>query len=849
MTRIPAQNDASADLFATYKPLQDVYDELHDGTQIRPHWQSFVAGLRQIGAGEFQRRWQQMQKVLERTGMAYVGAGIGTPEQDRRARPWQLDPLPVLLPSKEWEQVAQGLRQRSKLLQLVLQDLYGPQDLLRSGVLPEEVIFRHPGYYRCFHGQNPPGNNFLYFYSADLSRSPDGSWWVNGDRTESPSGSGFALENRIIQSRMTPSLFHKENVQRLASYFIKVKEAVLRACSRVTNPRVVVLSNGPESPNFFEDAYLARYLGYTLVEPGDLAVRNNRVMLKTLGGLLPVNVILRRPNSDQCDPLEISHSSNGIPELLQVCRMKNVVVLNPLGSGLVESPIFMTFMPQLCTHLLGEPLILPGVATWRCGDRDSLAYVIENIETLAIKPAYRRRGQKTPIYRVRQEGDKEKIIRMIQSDPNMFVAQEQVVRSTSPAYAKKSLTPAHIALRAFGVLGQNDFEIMTGGLVRLTGELEPLEASLQAGERSKDAWVLSDAPIARVSLLKQPDHAVELKRTGGELPSRIAENLFWFGRNLERADVTARILRTTISRLTSEEQLSEMPEVVILMRTMAEMGIIETGYGVKEMRAQLPPIERSLAQNIFDEQNPMSLRSIVSQIFRLTSRSRDRVSADSWRVLHRVDQGFQPPSTGYWDLSDCLALLDDLVLDLAAFSGIISESITRTQVYHFLDMGRRMERAMQSSRLMRNCLTLPSGDLVAILEALLEISDSLITYRSRYLEEMQLGAVLDLLVTDETNPRSISRQLAQLLDHVNDLPNVANHAGYTVEQHLAMSLLHEVRMFDVTRVRAPDALAAGESLHLLLQEVESLLPKLSDVVSQRYLVHSMPQSHLVEIRP
>ncbi|WP_234824063.1 circularly permuted type 2 ATP-grasp protein [Bremerella cremea] len=849
MTRIPAQNDATSDLFASYKPLGDVYDEFHDGTQVRPHWQSYVNGMREIGAVEFQRRWNQMQKVLDRTGMAYVGAGNSSPEQDRRARPWELDPLPVLFPAAEWGHIVQGLKQRGRLLQMVLQDLYGPQELVRSGVLPAEVLFRHPGYYRCFHGQNPPSGNYLYFYAADLSRSPDGSWWVQGDRSESPSGSGFALENRIIQSRMTPSLFHRENVQRLAGYFMMVKEAVLRSCSRVTNPRVVILSNGSESSNYFEDAYLARYLGYTLVEPGDLAVRGNRVMLKTLGGLLPVDVILRRPNSDQCDPLEIGQCTGGIAELLQVCRMKNVVVLNPLGSGIVESPIFMTFMPQLCQHLLGEPLLLPGVATWRCGDSDALGYVLDNIDNLVIKPAYRRRGTRTPVYRVTSEEQKDKLVRMIQADPAMFVAQEQVARSTSPVYERKTLRPAHIAMRAFGVMGQSEFEIMPGGLVRLTGELQPLEASLQVGERSKDAWVLSSAPIARVTLLKQPEHGVELKRTGGELPSRIAENLFWLGRNLERADVTARVLRTTISRLTSEEQIDEMPEVIILLRTMAEMGMIETGYGVTEIRKQLPPIERNLAANIFDEQNSMSLRSIVTQIFRLTSRSRDRVSSDSWRVLHRVDQGFQPPKAGYWDLSDCLALLDDLVLDLAAFSGIISESITRTQVYHFLDMGRRMERATQSSRLMRNCLVLPAGDLSSILEALLEISDSLITYRSRYLEEMHLGAVLDLLVTDETNPRSIARQLAQLLDHVNGLPSVGKHAGYTVEQRLAMSMLHEVRMFDVTRVRAPDALVAGESLHLLLQEIESLLPKLSDIVTQRYLVHSMPQSHLVEIRP
>jgi len=847
VTAISATQSGNADLFEPYRSQGVAFDEFHEGKQVREHWGSFVDAMRQVGTDEFHRRWLQLQKVLDRTGLAYAAAGI-TGESHRSARPWQLDPFPLLLPDSQWELVSRGVQQRAKLIQLILQDLYGPQDLLRSGMIPPDVLFHHPGYFRSFHGQNPVGNNFLYFYAADIARAPDGKWWVLGDRTESPSGSGFALENRIMQSRLTPSLLHKENVRRLASYFIAVKEAVLRASSRVNNPRIVILSSGPNNPNYFEDAYLARYLGYTLVEAEDLAVRNHRVMLKTLGGLLPVDVIIRRPNSDACDPLEISHSSSGVPELLQACRMKNVVVLNPLGSGILESPVFMTFLPFLCQHFLGESLILPGVATWRCGNPESLDYVLKNINNLVIKPAYRKRGSESPVKYLSELEDKTELIRVLKANPSLYVAQERVLRSTSPAYNDRAIAPAHVALRAFGVLGRDEFNVMPGGLVRLTGEQEPLEASLQLGERSKDCWILSSTPIARVSLLRKSDHLVELKRTGGELPSRIAENLYWLGRNLERADVTARILRTTISRLTSEESIEEMPEVNILLRTMAEMGMVETGYGVDEIRKQLPPIENNLAKSIFDDQNSASLRSVVSQIFRLTSRSRDRVSGDSWRVLHRVDQGFRPPASDYWDLSDVLVLLDDLILDLAAFGGIVSESITRTQVYHFLDMGRRMERAMQASRLLRNCLVLPQGDLVAILEALLEISDSAITYRSRYLEDMYLAAVLDLLVTDETNPRSIARQLVQLLSHVNDLPNVATTAGYTVEQSLAMTLLHEVRMFDVRKVRSPDSLTAGESLHLLLQEIESLLPKLSDVLTQRYLVHSMPRSHLVEIK-
>ncbi|UUO08322.1 circularly permuted type 2 ATP-grasp protein [Blastopirellula sp. J2-11] len=832
-------------LFSQYRKGEGVYDELYDASGLRGAWRPFVQAIESLGVEGFKRRWQQANRALNRNGLAYSS----WKENEKEARPWELDPIPLLIPSEDWDVAVKGLQQRARLLEAILTDIYGHQELMKSNVLPPEVVFSHPGFCRPFHRQRPPANHFLHFYAADMARAPNGKWWVLADRTEAPSGAGFVLENRLIQSRTLPTIFHQANVQRLAQYFLAFKRAVAAAAPRVENPRVVILSQGSGGPNYFEDAYLARYLGYTLVEASDLAIRNHRVMLKTLGGLIQVDVIIRRPNSEQCDSLELSHTSEGVPGLLQASRNGNVAVINPLGSGLVESPIFMAFMPKLCQELFGEPLLTPGVATWWCGDPDQMDHVLANLDTLIVKRAYRMRGRELAFANMVRNQSREATIKMIRSDPHQYVGQEVVKRSTCPVWKSQGIAPAPIAMRAFAVASGDDFEVMQGGLVRVSAAPDPLEMSILAGEKSKDAWVLSQGPVNRVSLLKKAGGPIDLKRTGGELPSRVAENLFWLGRNLERADVCARLLRATIVRLTSESILEEQPETPALLRALADIGQIETGYGIEEIRKQLPPLETALPPAVFDASDSFSLRAIVTEIFRLTTRSRDRVSSDSWRILHRIDKSFTPPAIGQWDLSDLLALLDDLILDLAAFSGIVSESMTRTQIYYFLDMGRRIERALQQVRLLRNCLIEPTGDLTAILEALLEISDSSMTYRSRYLADVQMPAVLDLLLTDETNPRSIARQLVQLLDHVNALPHNTGSGLFSLEQRLAMTLLNETRMCDVTVFRESEDLNPNAPLSLLLQEIESLLPKLADALSNRYLVHAGAQVQLTEIRP
>ncbi len=830
-----------------YTPPSGVYDEfLEDERRPRPHTQRFLEAIDKIGRDEFVHRWQQARRTMQANDFAY--SGYVTPEDT--PRPWELDAIPLLLSPPEWKRVSAALEQRARLLNLTLRDLFGEQSLLKNGVLPPELVFAHPGFLRPLHGQSPPQDCYLHFYAADLARAPDGDWWVLADRTEAPSGLGYALENRVVTSRMLPDVFRKCQVERLAPFFIAANETLRSLAPRHReNPRVVLLSHGPTSPNFFEDAYLARYLGYTLVEGGDLAVRQNQVMLKTLGGLLPVDVILRRQNSSDCDPLELgSKSGLGVAGLTQAVRCGNVGLANPLGSGLIESVAFMAFMPRLCQSLLGEELLMPGVASWWCGQPQGLAHVLKNLDQLIVQPAFRDRGKDGPTRELLASMSKDQLAEAIQAAPHKFAAQERVVRSSVPIW-NQQLRPAHLALRAYAVAAGDSYSIMHGALARTSQSLDPLEISIRRGEGSKDAWVLAEGPVEHVTLLAEQEHAITLRRSSSELPSRAADNIFWLGRQMERAEAVARLLRSTASRLTGETRSTSDLEVPMLLRCLADLGQIEPGYAISDMRGQLPAIEQVLPAAVFDATQPASLRAILDELFRLGSIVRDRISLDTWRIIHVIDEGFRPGFGGVATLMDLLATTDELITELAAFSGIIVESMTRTQAYRFMELGRRIERSLQIIGLVKNCFIPLPETLGPVFETVLEVADSLMTYRSRYLANMQLSAVLDLLLTDETNPRSLVFQLVQLAEHVEQLPRQETQPGYTTEQRVAMSLLNSVRLLEIQKVAETHSLGDYEPLERLAENWESQLPKLSEAISHRYLVHSAPSHQLADMSP
>src|SRR4051812_17611677 len=720
-----------------------------------------------MSRSEYVRRWEQAQRLLRQNSLAYPDLG----DPVARRRPWELDGLPLIIPADEWRTVETALKQRAMLLDLVLRDIFGPQRLLREGVLPSEVLYQHPGFRLPFcRGPGLPDTRMLEFYAADLARAPDGRWWVLADRTESASGAGFALENRIAISGMLPDVSRQCGVERLAPYFIAVKEQLARLAPKHDDePRIVLLSQAAGSINYFEDAFLARYLGYPLAEAGDLAVRRNRLYLKSLAELSPVNVLLRRPNSEHLDPLEVGDTgAQGTAGLLQVARTGNVAIANSPGTGLIESPIFRSFLPRFAQALLGEPLRMPGVATWWCGEPKVLDYVLERLDELIVRPAYRRRGE--PLLQISQLGEMShpELTKLIQSDPGAYVAFERIVRSGAPSWTGDQLQPSYIALRTFAVAQEDGYKVMPGGLARVSPSLGPLELSLLDGERSKDAWVLSDAPVAPISLLIAADEELPLRRGGVDLSSRAAEHFFWLGRHSVRAECLAKLIRSAARRLASEEQVDRIPELPHLLRLLAEQGQIEPGYVVEEIRKQLPSIEKQLPTSAFDEGPPNALRATVTSLVSLAATVRDLMSLDSWRIIRQMNEDFRP-TPGRHGFLDLLDKIDLLLVQLAAYAGEIAESMTRTYAWRFLDLGRRLERALQESQLVRGMLATSGGSEPESLEALLEMLDSVMTYRSRYGSRFQIGAVLDLMLCDETNPRSVAYQFVECAAHVSHL--------------------------------------------------------------------------------
>lgn len=848
-TTLTPPRASTNDLFTAYTPPADVFDELYESPgNRRPHWNRFADAINQLGPAELTRRWEQARRLIHENGISYNAYG----DPRDQIRPWEFGALPLLIAAIDWRTMASSLEQRARLLNLILADLYGPQKLLQRGLLPPEFLFAHPGFLRPYHGQKPHGNSFLHLYAADLARAADGAWWVIADRTEAPTGVGYALENRIVSSRMLPQIFHNCQVERLAPFFIALRETLQSLAPRQRdNPRIVLLTPGPSSPNYFEDAYLSRYLGYTLVEGGDLTVRENRVLLKTLGGLLPVDVILRRLDSEFCDPLELRGDSLfGVAGLVEASRLGHVAIVNTLGSGLVESPALLAFLPRLCREVLGEDLKLPNVPTWWCGDPQALDHVLANLDRLIISPAFRRRATDIRDRQQLSRLSREQLVELLRSKPANFVAQESVPRSTTPVWTGDSMQPGKLSLRPFLVASGDTYVALPGGLTcaAFTG---PLNIAMTAAEKSKDTWVLSEGPVRVVSLLQPPGAPVDLRRSGTGLPSRVADNLYWLGRQVERAECGARLLRTVLMRIAGEVSFERIPDMPVLLRALAHQGQIEPGFVVEGIREQLPAIEAILPSSVFDDGQAGSLRSVIVQMHRVAGLVRDRMSGDMWRIINRVDHDFQPPRrAGAVDVTDVLTRVNQLMIDLAAFSGLIHDSMTRTQGWRFLLIGRRLERTLQTISLLLNTVVdVRESAESAVLEAVLEVGDSTMTYRSRYLSHLQTAAVVDLMLTDESNPRSVAYQLVDLHEHVEQLPRDTTEPKRSPEQRIALAALDSVRLVDVEALCETQPGKGRLLLERLLNRLASQLPKLSDAIAHRYLIHAGAPRQLEEVRP
>src|SRR6516165_4834761 len=538
-------------LLSGYRPLPGIFDEMVDREgRVRAHWQPLLAMLARLGSNEIGRRFGAADRHLRDSGVFYRVYEDASGAE----RPWPLSHVPLLIDGAEWQALKAGLVQRAELLEAVLADAYGPANLAREGRLPAVVIAGNPEFLRPLVGVAPAGGAHLRFYAVDVGRSPDGHWWVLGDRTQAPSGAGYALENRLALSRAMPEVYRGLKVERLAPFF-QAFQAELSALNRRDDSRACVLTPGPMNETYFEHAYLARYLGFLLVEGEDLTVRDDGVFIRTVSGLRRAEVLVRRLDSDFADPLELSARSRlGVPGLVQAIRDGTVIVANALGSGVVEGRALLSFLPALAPALLGRPLDLPNVATWWLGDAGAREHVLGRLDEMLIAPAFT--GDPPPAadrgVTVGAELDgeaKSKVLEEIAYRGIDFVAQEAVTLSTTPVWRNGALEPRPFILRVFLARTTEGWQVMPGGFARVADEASARIVTLQRGGQTADVWVLSDKPVAETTLLPAPDR-VAINRTTGPLPSRAAANLFWLARYVERAEATLRLVRALVNRAT-----------------------------------------------------------------------------------------------------------------------------------------------------------------------------------------------------------------------------------------------------------------------------------------------------------
>ena len=682
----------------------------------------------------------------------------------------------------------------------------------------------------------------LVLYATDLARAPDGRLWVIGDRSQATSGAGYALENRTVMAQVLPSVYRDSQVHRLALFF-RTARATLQLLDprRQENPRVVVLTPGPENETYFEHAFLANYLGYTLVHGGDLAVRDDRVWLKALDGPQPVDVILRRVDANYCDPLELRPESLlGTPGLLHAARRGQVAIANPLGSGVLENPGLMAFLPRLARELLSEELKLSSVATWWCGTASERAYVLDHLECLVIKPIAPHHSAATVFGATLSAAQRTQLVEQIRAHPHLFVGQELIPLSTAPVALDGRIEPRPMVLRSFLVAHEDGYVAMPGGLARVAPAQDTWVVSNQRGGVSKDVWVLASEPERQVTLLPPSDQPITLKRDGDDVPGRVADNLFWLGRYVERTEGGARLVREVLLRLIGSERAAYEEALPTLLRSVTYQTTTFPGFLEADGSVRLRAPERELLSVLLERKRAGSLRYNIDALVWAGRAARDRLSSDATRVINALNRELTRPC----DLAAALEALQRVIMQLAAFVGFCSEGMSRGHGWRFLEIGRHLERAVHTVGLLRSVFVQERASLAVTLEAVLAIAHSLKTYRRRYRAQVRPGAVLDLLLLDETNPRSVAYQLVQLQGLVAELSAVAvPHRSVT--ERLMLDALTHTRLFDVDAALR-DA-AAPAAVDQLLVHLTRTLAELSDEITRRYFSHADAPQQLVRL--
>jgi len=819
-------------------------DEIADPSGVsQAGWTHFTRHARVLSPAWLERAQARIARQLRDNGVTYnVYADAGGP-----SRPWAVDALPLVMPAAEWEALERGLRQRARLLDALCRDVYGAQQTVAEGLVPPAVVFGHPGFLRACHGVTTSDGVWLHQVAFDLGRGPDRRWRIVGTRTQAPSGAGYALENRLTISRLFPDAFRELRVHVLAPFFRALQETLLTGAPRDDEtPHVILLTPGPYNETYFEHAYLARYLGFPLVEGGDLTVRDDRVYLKTVKGLRRVHAILRRLDDSYCDPLELrADSTLGVPGLVQAWRAGQVLVANAFGAGVLESSAWMPFMPAVCKRLLGEALDVPSTETWWCGEPAGLEMAATRLPDLVIKPAFPDLSMEPVFGRDLDPASRQTWIERLRERPDRYVLEEYLPLSHAPAWVEGRLQARALMLRVFLVAdGRGDYRVMPGALSRIAGSERQI-VSGQRGGSSKDTWALSDAPIEAFSLLKGRLLPADVAQSERMVSSRSAEHLFWLGRYAERAESCARLLRAVLSRLPDTDAFPHgLPGAFV--RTCCRQGLLQpddNGVGAAARRwdagdraAATHSLELALIGGLFDRDKGQSLAFNVAQTGRVAGSVRERLSSDNWRLLNQLAQSVTRPPGAMASLAETLDVLDRTIVSLVAVGGLEMAHMTRDDGWRFLSLGRHLERLLYVTTTVAEVANPAESEDSAVLEWLLDLSDSIITYRARYLRQPEWLPVAELLLFDFSNPRAAAFQMSKLAKHVRLLPE-ADLTDVTIDLDRSLAACR-----DETSIRGL-AFGGSAALDERLRAFEGLALRLSNALTRRYFSHVHEPSH------
>ncbi len=810
-------------------------------TPLTPEWSQFFDQLGPAGFADLNRRTEQLQRQIRDNGVTYnVYADADNPQ-----RPWSLDLFPLIVSPESWQKIEAGVLQRVRVLDRVLADIYGPQQLLARGLIPPALVQGHPGYLRAMHGVQPLGGTHLHVTAFDLARGPDGNWWVVSQRTQAPSGLGYLLENRLSISRLFPKAFESMRIQRLAATYRGLVDGLKRISPAGNDAHIALLTPGPYNDTYFEHAYLARYLGLTLVEGSDLTVRDNRLYLKTLKGLEPVHGLLKRLDDQFLDPLELRPDSRlGVPGLMQVVRAGNLVMANPPGSAFLESPALLGFLPALSRHLLNQDLLLPALPTWWCGERAASEAALPELGNCVIKPTYQgaasRRAFDAVLGRSLSRRELDEWAGRIVREGDEYTVQAYMPLSQMPTWNAHPGHPARIAprsmmLRVFAVSdGVQSWRVLPGGLARMVNARDSV-ASMQRGGSSADVWVKTQGEVDRTTLLQPSLSAEAVSRRSHRVTSRAAENLYWLGRYAERTENSLRLARVTLDGLGGEDQ-SDAPLMAWLHDMCTHHGLVLAAVPSPLQARRV--FERSLIAGLSDPSAVPSVGYNLRAIKHSAATLRERLSQEHWNVIVRAEDKFfsrcaNNARDGDFSPMEALRVLEATSTHLAAVTGAQTDRMTRDDGWRLLSIGRHIERLGFLSTALAKGFSAASIASTGGFEAMVALFDSTITFHSQYQQSRDVTALVDLLVLDRDNPRSLAWVAHTLRGRL------AKLAGSPAGELSAMSnKVLSPADWDLAALCKVDDQGQYSVLTKLLAECTQSAYAVSDEISATYFTHS-----------